>query len=135
MEIYTVTTNLGSIQITKNAIAKLVVDAVDEFEGRVLLSTHKGKIVPFVQKRGTMDSNPHMEITFDEEGIDIRIYVVIRFGTSITRVTNRLIERIHGSILRVTGTAPDSVAVVVAGTISKNIKRRNIEVKRQYDGE
>ncbi len=42
MEVYTVTTSLGSIQITKNAIAKLIVDAVNEFDGRVLLSTHKG---------------------------------------------------------------------------------------------
>lgn len=135
MEVYTVTTSLGSIQITKNALAKLIVDAVNEFDGRVLLSTHKGKIAPFVQRRSSTDANPHMEITFDEEAINIRIYVVIRFGTSITRVTNRLIEQIHESITKVTGKAPDSVAIVVAGTISKNIKRRNIEVKRQYDSE
>lgn len=135
MEVYTVTTNLGSIQITKNAIAKLIIDAVGKFDGRVLLSNHRGRIMPFVQKRGTMDGYSHMDITFKEDGIDVRIYVVIRFGTSITRVTNRLIEHIHESIQQVTGTAPDSVAVVVAGTISKNMKRRNIEVKRQYDSE
>ena len=135
MDVYTVSTYLGNIQITKNAIAKLVMDAVKEFDGKVLLSNHRGRIMPFVQKLGSMDGYPHMDIAFKEEGLDVKIYVVIRFGTSITRVTNRLIEDIHKSILQVTGVAPDSIAVVVAGTISKNLKRRNIEVKRQYDSE
>ena len=46
MEVYTVTTNLGSIQITKNAIAKLIIDAVGKFDGRVLLSNYRGRIMP-----------------------------------------------------------------------------------------
>ncbi len=71
-----------------------------------------------------------MEITLSENGLDIRVFVVLRFGTSITQVTNRLADDIHSRIKTMTGMEPNSVAIVVTGMISKNIAPRHIEVTR-----
>jgi uncharacterized alkaline shock family protein YloU len=63
-------------------------------------------------------------------GLDVRIFIVVRFGTSIAKVTNQLIDEIQNTIKSFTTVEPNSVAVVVAGTLSQQLTRRYIEVKR-----
>lgn len=126
----TVDTDLGTITVTKWVIGKIILDIVEEFEGKVIISNHKGKVPGIVSKISGMDEINTMELDMTEEGLDIRIFVVLRFGTSITRTTNLLVDTIHERIKELTGIAPNSVAVVVTGMISKNIAPRHIEVSR-----
>ena len=58
------------------------------------------------------------------------MYVVIHFGTSIKRVTEKLIDGIYENLERVMKIKPKTVKVVVTGTLSKNIVKRHIEVSR-----
>ena len=127
---FIVETELGCISIGKSAIGKIITEAVDKFEGRVIISNHKGKVPGLVSKIGGLDDIANMEINFGDLGIDIRVYIVLRFGTSITKVTNQLVDEIHEKIKAMTGAEPNSVAVVVTGMISKNLARRHIEVTR-----
>lgn len=127
-------TEYGNITVTRHAIGLLVSKKVKEFNGKVLLSNHKGKIMGIVSKLGRVDEIDNMDITFDENGApDIKIFVIIRFGTSIAKTTNTLIENIHSSVTTVLGQEPAGISVVVAGMISKNIAKRNIEVSKRYD--
>ena len=126
----TVETEFGTITITKSVIGKIIADVVDEFEGKVIISNHKGKVPGIVSKIGGMDEINNMEINLTEQGLDIRVFVVLRFGTSITRVTNQLVDEIHRRIREMTAMEPNSVAVVVTGMISKYIAPRHIEVTR-----
>lgn len=126
----TVDTDLGTITVTRWVIGKIILDVVEEFEGKVIISNYKGKVPGIVSKIGGMDEVNTMEINMTEQGLDIRIFVVLRFGTSITRSTNLLVDTIHERIKALTGIAPNSVAVVVTGMISKHIAPRYIEVSR-----
>ena len=126
----TVETEFGTITITKSVIGKIITDVIDEFEGKVIISNHKGKVPGLVSKLGGMDEISTMEINLTEQGLDIRIFVVLRFGTSITRVTNQLVDEIHRRVREMTAMEPNSVAVVVTGMISKHIAPRHIEVTR-----
>ena len=126
----TVETEFGTITITKAVIGKIITDVIDEFEGKVIISNHKGKVPGLVSKIGGMDEISNMEINLTEQGLDIRIFVVLRFGTSITRVTNQLVDEIHRRVREMTAMEPNSVAVVVTGMISKHIAPRHIEVTR-----
>lgn len=126
----TVETEFGTITITKSVIGKIITDVIDEFEGKVIISNHKGKVPGLVSKIGGMDEISNMEINLTEQGLDIRIFVVLRFGTSITRVTNQLVDEIHRRVREMTAMEPNSVAVVVTGMISKHIAPRYIEVTR-----
>ena len=127
---FTVETSLGVISVSKNAIGKIVTEAVDLFDGKVIISNHKGKVPGIVSKIGGLDDITNIEISAGEQGLDIRVFIVLRFGTSITRVTNSLVDEIHEKIKEMMGIEPNSVAVVVTGMISKNIARRHIEVTR-----
>lgn len=126
----TVETDLGNIVVSKAAVGKIITEAVDRFEGKVIISNNKGKVPGFVSKIGGMDDSNTMEINYTEQGLDIRVFVVLRFGTSITQVTNKLVNEIHENVKKMTGMEPSNVAVVVTGMISKKIAPRHIEVTR-----
>lgn len=120
----------GTISIEKTVVGKIIAEAVGEFNGRVLISTHKGKPVSgFAAKIGMMDDVGSMEINPGINGLDIRFFILIRFGTSINRVTEQLIETIKKNTEEITGLEVNSIAVVVTGMISKQTVRRNIEVR------
>lgn len=128
--LYRLETLDGSISIDKAVIGKIMAEAVREFKGRVLISTHKGKPVSgFAAKIGMMDDVSSMDINLGKNGLDIRFFILIRFGTSINRVTEQLIETIKKNTEEITGLEVNSIAVVVTGMISKQTVRRNIEVR------
>ncbi|MHC1722316.1 MAG: Asp23/Gls24 family envelope stress response protein [Aminipila sp.] len=123
-------TEKGSIIIEKAVIAKIVAETVAQFNGKVLISNYKNKATTFAAKIGVTDDINNMEITMGEKGLDIKLYIVVKFGTSIGMVTNTLINDIHDKVYELTSIEPNSVAIVVTGMVSKHIARRNIEVRR-----
>lgn len=120
----------GSIVIEKAVIMRIISEVVSQFNGKVVISNYKNKARTFYAKIGVSDESNSMDISMGEHGLDIKLYVVVKFGTSINMVTNQLINNIHAKIAEYTTIEPNSVTVVVTGMISKNIARRNIEVKR-----
>lgn len=126
----TIEGELGTISVSKAAIGKIITEVVDSFQGKVIISNHKGKVPGLVSKIGGMDESSTMDINLTEQGLDVKVFVVLRFGTSITQVTNYLVNEIHNKIKDMTGMEPNSVVVVVTGMISKHIAPRHIEVTR-----
>jgi len=133
-DIFTIKTERGKIVITKNAISKIVSNAVNEFEGRVFITNQKGRFFGIAGRIAGLNESGNIEISFSEEGVDIRVFIVVRFGTSIGMVTTKLMDSIHEGVERVMGIEPKSVAVVMAGTISRTMAKRNLEIKKRYDG-
>ncbi|WP_312353401.1 Asp23/Gls24 family envelope stress response protein [Aminipila sp.] len=120
----------GCIILEKAVFAKIVTEIVAQFNGKVLISNYKNKATTFAAKIGVTDDISNMDIVMGEKGLDVKLYIVVKFGTSIGMVTNTLIKDIHDKIYEFTSVEPNSVAIVVTGMISKNIARRNIEVRR-----
>lgn len=129
MLLYKLETKDGSISVEKSVIGRIVAEAVDRFKGKVLISNHKGKVSGFAAKIGVTDDLGSMEILLGKNGLDIRFFILIRFGTSINRVTEELIGTIKKNIEHMIGLEVNSIAVVVAGMVSKQTVRRNIEIR------
>ena len=128
--LYRLETMDGMISVDKTVVGKIIAEAVAQFNGKVLISNHKGKPVSgFAAKIGMTDDISSMEINQGKSGLDIRFFILIRFGTSINRVTEQLIETIKNNTEHITGLEVSSIAVVVTGMISKQTVRRNIEVR------
>ncbi|QOX62802.1 Asp23/Gls24 family envelope stress response protein [Anoxybacterium hadale] len=127
--LYKVEARDGSISIDKNVVGKIIAKAVEQFGGKVLISNHRGRVAGFAAKIGVADDISYMEINLGKNGLDIRFYILIRFGTSINRVTEQLISTVKKNTEEITGLEVNSVAVVVTGMVSKQTARRNIEVK------
>lgn len=132
-ENYREKTNLGDIVIPRSLIADIVVDQMRPFKNKVFLTNNKGKIPNIVTRTFSAVTPSNIHINIDEKNIDIKFYVVIKFGISISQTINELIDNIKNRITANIGVAPKSVSVIVTGTMSKNIAKRNIEVKKNYD--
>jgi uncharacterized alkaline shock family protein YloU len=128
--LHKIETEEGTIFIEKPVIGRIILEEVKKLKGRVWVSSHKGKVPGLVSRIGGQDEMNYLEISNGQKGIDIRVYVVIRFGTSIGEVTNQLLDSIQESVKRYTDINPNSVAVIVTGMVSKQLAKRNIEVKR-----
>ena len=128
---FEVETKYGKISFSQNLINRIAVEAVEHCGGRAAILNYKGKymnVVPGIASK--------MNI-YDEEagGIEIiragaGIAVVVKFGCSISQVTNEIIDYIYDKMETIMGERPEKVTVVVTGSVSKNIARRHIEVSR-----
>lgn len=131
-ESYSIKTERGNILITKKVIARIVVDAVDKFEGKVFITNQNGKLFGAFSRLGGLDETINMEINFSEKGVDIRLFIVVRFGTSIGMVTTQLMDDIQAGVNRVMGIETNSLTVVLVGTISRTIAMKYMEGRRKY---
>ncbi|MDI9493249.1 MAG: Asp23/Gls24 family envelope stress response protein [Bacillota bacterium] len=129
MALYLHETEAGTIKIQRAVIGRIVIEAVRKFQGRVLITSRKGKPVRIKHKHGIPYATDYFDISMGEKGLDIRIYIAIRFGTSIGSVTEQLISDIKADIEKLASIAVNSIAINVTCMISKQIARRNIEVK------
>ncbi len=122
---YQVKTEYGKITIGKSVIVRIVKKIVDE-TGGVRLAMFKEFIPRGVQ---------NIDVSFGEDGrSEIRVFVVVRFGTSLSVVTYHLINEIRTRVITAIGVTPARVAIVVCGTEAgvRTIKR-NLLYERRYD--
>ncbi len=129
--LYKLQTESGAITIFKEVIAAIVARAADEFEGKLLLANQKGKIQHFIAWIGGREEGGAVEVTHGKKGFDIRICILIRFGSSINKTTGFLIERVKEEVEKCTDVPVNSVSIVITGVISKQIAKRNIEIKKE----
>lgn len=134
---FDVETKIGNIYFSKDILNRIIHEAVARCDGKVELNNYKGKymnMVPGLASKMKMNMYSEeaggVEIKELEEGLEICVYIVVKFGTSIKRVTNIIIDFIYENVEKITGHKPNKVTVIVTGTSSKNIARRHIEVSR-----
>lgn len=125
-------TDFGTITITKSIIAKIVSEAINLQQSKVILTNHKGKPLGIGGKIGVFDESNIIEVTPNGQSVDIKFYIMIKFGKSIGAITNELIETVRSEMMALTGVMPNSVSVVITGMLSKNeiVAKRNIEIKK-----
>ena len=119
-------TEYGSIGINKSIITQMVTDAVDAYSGKVRLGNAKAVFNIF-----SNDESSNIDIVWDDEEIYINIFLIIKFGTSISRVTNGIIDYIEKNIKVTFGDVPSKIRILVTGIESKQqVIKRDIEVVR-----
>lgn len=126
---YKIETSAGNISMEKAVVGKIIWEIIEEFQGKVLLSHYKGKASSLVAKIGGIDDLSYMDIDMGPDGLDLKIYVVIKFGTSIKLVTKTILEKGKQNLEEFTGMKVNGISIVVTGMFSKQIVRRNIEIK------
>ena len=119
-------TEYGSIGINKSIVTQMVTVAVDVYSGKARLGNAKAVFNIF-----SNDESSNIDIVWDDEGIYINIFLIIKFGTSISRVTNGIIDYIEKNIKVTFGDIPHKIRILVTGIESKQqVIKRDIEVVR-----
>ncbi|NLD18789.1 MAG: Asp23/Gls24 family envelope stress response protein [Clostridiales bacterium] len=128
-------TKLGEINFSQNAINKIVVAAVEQCDGKAGLMNFKGKYVSNVTGIASMmnlydEESESIQFREDEDGLELEIYIVVHFGISIKKITEKIIDYIYKNIEEMLEIKPQKVTVLVTGVMSKNIAKRHVEVSR-----
>lgn len=113
-------TELGDIRFSRNVILKIVDDAAEKTDGKVTVQNFKGKY------KSVMPGN-NVIFKETEDGVNIDVFVVIRFGASISKCCRSMIDYIKENVEMVMGEKPNSVRIIVTGVQSNEIARRHIE--------
>ena len=132
---FDIETKLGDIHFSSNIINKIAEKAVDSCGGKVMIHNYKGAlkdVMPVMASKMNLydESAAGVELSKYGEGYMIKVYVVVKFGTSIKAVTSEIIDSIYENAEIILGRKPEKVMVVVTGVVSKNIAKRHIEVSR-----
>jgi hypothetical protein len=126
--IYQKDTNIGQISVAKNVVTEIIYKAVRVFGNNVVVDNYaKSSNKLYYKMSGGADSNA-IEITNSESGIAIKIYIMVKFGTSISKVSKLIISEVNEGFAKTFGMKPSSTEVIITGVFSKNVVRRNIKV-------
>ncbi|MGF6375500.1 putative alkaline shock family protein YloU [Clostridiales Family XIII bacterium PM5-7] len=132
-------TALGKISISNTIFAGLILDSFHQeaCEGKVWASTKKGKQIDIYNKGAMNEFSSTIEIDADEDGenIEIEFSIIVKFGTSIKKITDYLSDDIAAKMLQQYGKKPIQVKIRIAGVKSRQIARRNLEVIKSYEVE
>ncbi|MDD4200505.1 MAG: Asp23/Gls24 family envelope stress response protein [Eubacteriales bacterium] len=114
-------TELGDIRFSRNVIFRIVEDAADMTDGAVTIHNYKGKYKSVM---------PVSNITFTETegGVEIIVFVVIKFGASISGACKAMIDYINENTEKLMGERPYLVKIIVTGVQSNEIAKRHIEI-------
>lgn len=126
---YKIENEQGQILMGSLVFGRIVAEVVNQFKGKVWITNSRGKIARTVQKAGKSDAIKNIEVIFGKEGLDIRVFITLLFGTSIGNTTNELISLIRATIKEQTSIEVNSVAIVVTGMlpIKGKVKTKNIK--------
>ncbi len=131
---FEMTNELGQIHFSKNVIYRICSDAARS-TGDARLQNYKGRYT--TKKPGIL--NPFSQNEEDEDAVEfveagdtlrLTLYVVVRFGVSISATAEAIIDHVYYEIEALFGIPPAHVTVIVTGTVSKTIAKRHIEFSR-----
>lgn len=118
--IYKEETEFGKIIINENTIFQMILPEIEEYSRNLYVSNSKGKRTNkfFIENR---------------DGVEVKINIVVKFGTSIQKVTEDIISIVYDQLSLITGLKVKKITVVVVGVVAKKLAKRNVEVSREYD--
>lgn len=127
--------NEGIITLDRSVVRIIVAEAMQQFDGSMQFAAqYKGTVPGWLLKLSGGSESSSMDISMGKKGMIIRVFVVIRFGTSISKVTNQLMNEICKSVFQTTGISVEKISVMVAGLIfNKHVVKRKIEIRGKFN--
>ncbi len=109
-----VDTTYGRISITDDVIATIAGAAATECYGIVGMASRKIKD-GIAELLGRENLSRGVEITDDGEKVDVRLYIIVGYGTRIREVAHNVSEQVKYVLQSTTGLAVPNVSIVVQG--------------------
>lgn len=106
-------TTLGRIHVSPNAIASIAYHATLHSYGVVGLAS-KNLAVGLAQSI-TKDPNRGVSVMYEDEKIDIEIYIIVQYGTRIASVAKSVANTVRYNVEKSLGVRVNSIDVHVAG--------------------
>ena len=102
--------------------------------GKIWAATRKGRQIGSDQKFSVGEFASHIEAenSFDGAGADLEFSVIVRFGTSIRKLTDDVCNYIAETLYEKQGRKPNQIKIHIVGVRSRQTARRSLEVIKRY---
>jgi uncharacterized alkaline shock family protein YloU len=117
----------GRIKYGENIIGAVARRVIEETDGRAAPSDAKGRQLKGEGASGASD-DAIVDASFKDGVLNVKMYLLVRFGSSIGRVCEDIDREFRAAIPRITGAEVGELTIFVKGLLSKNVSKRNIEV-------
>ena len=121
-----VTNEKGIISFDETLIDQTVQEALRPFRGQVWLARYRGSGSDWMILLGNYESMAEKKVRYTDKGLYVRLYLLIKIGTSISEVARSLCYFIADMIENQLQLPLDNVEIVVTGMVSKNAVKRDI---------
>jgi uncharacterized alkaline shock family protein YloU len=122
------TTEWGTILLDKEIVASILRRAIEPMEKKIMFSDSRGKIRRNASKPGVDDSFFTVELSNEEQVLNLELFLIIRFGTSIKDTSASISAKVREDVTAITGLRVGTFKIVFLGVISKNLSKRRVEV-------
>ncbi len=124
--LYTEVNHIGAISIDQAVVEEMIDDAFRSCGDLAWLANYKGGVSDVMIRLRNYDALAEKVVKMTEKGLFIRLYIMLRFGSSIGEVTTRIMDRLAFSLMTYLELPIDNIEVIVTGMVSKNVAKRNI---------
>jgi uncharacterized alkaline shock family protein YloU len=128
MMLYKEKSGHGRIKYGENIIGVIARKAIAGTDGRAVPSDAKGRHIKGDGASGSAD-DAIVDAEFAGGALNAKVYILVRFGSSISKVCEDIDRDFRRAVPGITGAEVGELTIVVKGLLSKNISKRNIEVK------
>jgi uncharacterized alkaline shock family protein YloU len=125
--LYKEKTSRGRIKYGENIIGAVARRAIDETDGRAVPSDAKGRQLRGEGASGASD-DAIVDAVFADGALNVKMYLLVRFGSSIGKVCEDIDKGFRAMIPQITGIEVGELTIFVKGLLSKNVSKRNIVV-------
>ena len=126
--------DFGAIAVNKIVIERMIIEDMLGMDGLLMLSNKKGKPIkdkptPFIDP----DYFDAVEVSEKKGEVRVKIYVVVRYGTNISEIADRVMDSVESDFKMLRLGMPRSISVKVRGIdglVGDEIVKRNIDIVR-----
>lgn len=119
----------GAVSFNGILLDQIIDRALRPWEGRVWIANYKGRGSDKTVKSGNLEQLEEKLISTTENGVFIRLYLMLRFGTSIENSSRAIISSIAEDITECLDLPIDDIELVITGLISEKVARRDIIIR------
>ena len=105
----------GSIHISEEVIAAIVVGAVREVEGVSGMMTSLGSVTDLEDKKGAQKGTKGVKIDMSDNALTVDVYLTVRYGFAITEVAESAQKAVASAMEAMAGCSVGAVNIHVGG--------------------
>lgn len=130
--LYKEKTKIGTIKYDNQIIGNIAKKIASDMDNRIIFATSKGRPIKTTEKPSEDDFS-FVDAQINGESMDIVLYIIIVFGTSINKIAEEFTAGFRDLVPTITGLKPNLININIKGVQSKNLSKRSIEVKSYAD--
>lgn len=118
----------GIIGVNNSVVTKMIINNMLNYEEYLIPCNRKGKPIAKNLLTGFNDFQNSVEITENKGELYITLYIISKFGESMSNTANLLCEEIEKDFQIIGLNKPKEIKIIIKGVMSKQIAERNIEL-------